>query len=167
MTLQPEQPEQSVTPVVEAPKPRAKRKKIEIPSALSGKYFYGLGRRKRAIAQVRLYVDMRDSAGGAVVNKKLLEDYFDTEEQRVDAGRPLDVTQLPDRFFISVQVKGGGKSGQADAVSMGIARALLAFDISLRGQLKLAGLLTRDPREKERKKIGLKRARKAPQYTKR
>lgn len=131
-----------------------------------GKYYFGLGRRKRSIALVRLYPVADKSKTMVMVNQKPLTE-FDTPERQVTALRPLEITKLLERFFISAIVRGGGKTGQTDAISLGIARALVAYDSSLKKVLKDKGFLTRDPREKERKKYGLRRARKAHQYTKR
>lgn len=126
-------------------------------------YFYGTGRRKTASARVRLY----PGETGFVVNGKPAEEFFSRPTDLRDASEPLAVTETLDKFRVSVVVAGGGVTGQAGAVRLGVARALLVFDPELRGALRQAGLLTRDPRAKERKKPGLKRARKAPQYTKR
>lgn len=127
------------------------------------RYSYGTGRRKTAVARVRLY----PGEGTAVVNDREPLRHFGRRELEEAALRPLRVTGLSDRFHVTVKVEGGGVAGQAGAVAHGLARALCAMDADLRPQLKAAGLLTRDPRMKERKKPGLKRARKAPQYTKR
>jgi len=115
------------------------------------------------VAQVRLY----PGAGTMVVNGKPAEEYFSREIDLVAARNPLQVTGLSERFSVMVRVVGGGVTGQSEAVRHGIARALLEADPELRPVLRKAGYLTRDPRVKERKKPGLKRARKAPQYTKR
>jgi small subunit ribosomal protein S9 len=127
-------------------------------------YFYGTGRRKSAVARVRLY----PGNGQITVNSKTVEDYFGgrTFFHRV-VNMPLDLTESAGKYNITVKVIGGGVSGQAGAVRHGVARALVQADPALRAALKKAGFLTRDAREKERKKAGLKRARKAPQYTKR
>jgi len=126
-------------------------------------YFYGTGRRKTASARVRLY----PGETGFVVNGKPAEEFFSRPTDLRDAAEPLAVTETLDKFRVSVVVAGGGVTGQAGAVRLGVARALLVFDPELRGALRQGGFLTRDPRAKERKKPGLKRARKAPQYTKR
>ncbi|CCF84667.1 30S ribosomal protein S9 [Nitrolancea hollandica] len=129
------------------------------------RYFYGTGRRKAAVARVRLYPA---GTGTIQVNEKSATDYFGGRAiHQGTITEPLRLTNLLDRFTIRVRVAGGGQSGQAGAVRHGIARALVRFDADLRPALKRAGLLTRDARVKERKKVGLKRARKAPQYTKR
>ena len=126
-------------------------------------YYYGLGRRKSAIARVRLY----PGNGAFVINGKALEDVIFRPSMRQDLLRPLTVTETANRFNVQVKVQGGGVSGWAGAMRLGIARALLAADESYRRTLRQNGLLTRDPREKERQKPGLKRARKAAQFTKR
>jgi small subunit ribosomal protein S9 len=128
------------------------------------RYVYGTGRRKAAIARVRLY----PGSGTIQVNNKSSRDYFGGRNiHQVAIIEPLRLTNLLDRFDIQARVSGGGQTGQAGAVRHGIARALIRFEPELRPALKRAGLLTRDARVKERKKVGLKRARKAPQYTKR
>ncbi|WP_322495293.1 30S ribosomal protein S9 [Chloroflexus sp.] len=128
------------------------------------RYYQGTGRRKTAVARVRLF----PGSGDFIVNGKKPEDYFGNRDlfQR-NLRLPLVLTNHLNTFNVLVKVKGGGVSGQVGAVRHGIARALLDYDSELRAKLKQAGLLTRDPRAKERKKVGLKRARKAPQYTKR
>ncbi len=130
---------------------------------MSARYYYGLGRRKSATARVRLY----PGNGNIIVNNRPVEEYFPRERDRLHLVEPLKAAAMADSFNVMVKVKGGGISGQAGAVRLGIARALLEVDPGLRPTLRKAGFLTRDPREKERKKPGLKRARKAPQYTKR
>lgn len=127
-------------------------------------YYEGLGRRKEATARVRLYPA---SEGGHVVNDKPINEYFTRSIDQLNINQPLLVTGTEGRFQVSVKVSGGGVTGQAGAVQLGIARALLKLDPELRKKLRANRLLTRDPRAKERKKPGLKRARKAPQYTKR
>jgi len=125
--------------------------------------YYGTGRRKSAIARVFL----RPGSGNFQVNGKGLEAHFVTEQQRVSAKRPLVLTELTGSFDVVTTVAGGGVSAQADAVKMGIARALLEFNAELRKTLKGEGLLTRDARGKERKKYGQKGARKRFQFSKR
>jgi len=125
--------------------------------------YYGTGRRKSAIARVFL----RPGSGEFKVNGKAYEEYFVTEQQRVAAKRPLVLTETTANFDVVTTVVGGGVNGQADAVKMGIARALLQFNIELRKTLKSDGLLTRDARGKERKKYGQKGARKRFQFSKR
>lgn len=127
-------------------------------------YHYATGRRKSAIARVRLY----PGNGGLTVNGKTGREYFGGRALHLtNVAEPLRLTGTLDRFDVTVRVTGGGVAGQAGAVRHGISRALLRYDADLRSVLKPAKLLTRDPRVKERKKVGLKRARKAPQYTKR
>jgi small subunit ribosomal protein S9 len=133
-------------------------------ATLNKNYFYGTGRRKTAVARVRLLA----GTGQITVNGKTSADYFGGRQlYDIIITHPLRLTNTLGRFNVSVKVLGGGTSGQAGAVRHGIARALLQVDETLRPTLKKNGLLTRDPRMKERKKPGLKRARKAPQYTKR
>ncbi|HEY83093.1 MAG TPA: 30S ribosomal protein S9 [Dehalococcoidia bacterium] len=126
-------------------------------------YVHGTGRRKTAVAQVRLF----PGNGAIIVNGAPYEELFPSLEHRRVILQPLMVTESLSKYNAIVKVKGGGISGQAGAIAHGIARALVAADESLRPILRQHGLLTRDPRVKERKKPGLKRARKAPQYTKR
>lgn len=128
-------------------------------------YYEGLGRRKEATARVRLHAG--GEGGTFLVNEKPLEEYFTRLVDQARVSRPLKVTGMEGRFDITIKVIGGGVTGQAGAVKLGIARALLKADPDYRKVLRDHGLLTRDPRAKERKKAGLKRARKAPQYTKR
>ncbi|MGH7640523.1 MAG: 30S ribosomal protein S9 [Candidatus Dormibacteria bacterium] len=127
------------------------------------RYSYGTGRRKTAVARVRIY----PGSGVAVINDREPLRHFGRLELEQVALQPIEVAGLAGRLRVSVKVEGGGVSGQAGAVAHGLARALCAWDPALRPKLKAAGLMTRDPRMKERKKPGLKRARKAPQYTKR
>jgi len=125
--------------------------------------YYGTGRRKSAIARVFL----RPGSGEVKVNGKPFETYFVTEQQRVSAKRPLALTETTATFDVVTRVTGGGVNAQADAVKMGISRALLEFNAELRKTLKSEGLLTRDARAKERKKYGQKGARKRFQFSKR
>ncbi len=127
------------------------------------RYIEAVGRRKTATARVRLY----PGEGQFIVNDKPADQYFGRLIDRTVIRQPLVLTGMEGRFNISVQVKGGGETGQAEAIRHGLSRALLEVDPNLRPTLKAAGFLTRDARVKERKKPGLKRARKAPQYTKR
>jgi small subunit ribosomal protein S9 len=131
---------------------------------MAEQYYEGVGRRKTSTARVRLYVG---GTGTMTVNDKPGEQYFTRDVDRAAVFAPLKVTGTEARFNVNVHVEGGGITGQADAVQMGMARALLKADPEYRSALRQFGLLTRDPRAKERKKPGLKRARKAPQYTKR
>lgn len=125
--------------------------------------FYGTGRRKDAVAKVFL----RPGEGKMTVNNKSLEDYFGRKTLQIVARLPLELTGTGNRFDIMAKVLGGGVSGQAGAVKLGIARALIEADPNLRPVLKKAGYLTRDSRMKERHKYGLKKARRAPQFSKR
>ncbi len=131
---------------------------------LSGKYFYGVGRRKTASAQVRLY---KGDGKIVVVNDQVGNRYFSPRDLLENALKPLEVVGMRKDFDISAHIHGGGMAAQADAMRHGIARALVEFDTNLKTALKKAGLLTRDARVKERKKFGLKRARRAPQFSKR
>ncbi len=128
------------------------------------RYFYGVGRRKSSVARVRLF----PGEGNITVNNRASLDYFGARGiYQTIIFEPLRLMNLADRFNLQVRVTGGGLTGQAEAIRHAISRALTEFDSELRPALKQAGLLTRDARVKERKKVGLKRARKAPQYTKR
>lgn len=130
---------------------------------MATKYYYGTGRRKSAVARVRLY----PGTGSVVINDKALEEHFPREVDRLEVQKPLQATDTLSQFRVVVKVRGGGISGQAGAVRHGIARALVVANPELHRPLRKLGFLTRDSREKERKKPGLKRARKAKQYTKR
>ncbi|WDV45376.1 30S ribosomal protein S9 [Clostridiaceae bacterium M8S5] len=125
--------------------------------------FYGTGRRKKSIARVRLI----PGSGVITINKRDIEDFFNYETLRVKVREPLAITDTLGRYDVIVTVEGGGYTGQAGAIRHGISRALLKVDEELRGTLKKAGMLTRDARMKERKKYGLKKARRAPQFSKR
>jgi small subunit ribosomal protein S9 len=121
------------------------------------------GRRKRAVARVRV----RPGSGQIVINRRQVEDYFPSETHRMILTEPLRITNTAEVYDVDASIDGGGVSGQAGALRHGIARALAGLDPDLRAELKRAGFLTRDAREKESKKYGLKKARKAPQYSKR
>lgn len=125
--------------------------------------YMGTGRRKKSVARVRLV----PGTGKVVVNKREIETYFGLETLRVIVNQPLVLTGTTEKFDVLVNVHGGGLSGQAGAIRHGISRALLKADENLRPELKKAGFLTRDPRMKERKKYGLKKARRSPQFSKR
>ncbi len=127
-------------------------------------YYEGIGRRKRATARVRIYPG---GSGQIIVNGKPYNEYFGRQVDWQRVAAPFGVTQTEGYFDVTVVVKGGGITGQAEAIRMGASRALLKYNPDFRKALRRAGYLTRDAREKERKKPGLKRARKAPQYTKR
>ena len=126
-------------------------------------YFYGTGRRKSSVARVRVY----NGTGKITVNDRDIDDYFGLETLKLIVRQPLVLAEVENKFDIVVRVAGGGVSGQAGAIRHGLSRALLQYDETLRTVLKKAGLLTRDPRMKERKKYGLKAARRAPQFSKR
>ncbi len=127
------------------------------------KYFYGTGRRKETVARVRLI----PGKGAIVVNGTPYEERYTRIEYRYTITRPLVVTDCLDKYNVVAKVTGGGMTGQAGAISMGVARALVQASQENKLKLRQSGLLTRDPRAKERKKAGLRKARKAPQYTKR
>lgn len=127
-------------------------------------YFYGTGRRKKSVARVRLY----QGTGSVKINGRDIDDYFGLDTLKLIVRQPLNLTGTADKFDIECRVAGGGVTGQAGAIRHGVARALLQYDSeNLRSMLKKAGFLTRDPRMKERKKYGLKAARRAPQFSKR
>jgi len=126
-------------------------------------YYYGTGRRKRAVARVRLY----PGTGTIVINGKPFEEVFTRLVYQIIVRQPLLLTETLDKFNVQVKINGGGTTGWAEAIAHGVARALVVADEQYKLTLRKAGLLTRDARVKERKKYGLKRARKAPQYTKR
>ncbi len=126
-------------------------------------YFYGTGRRKSSVARVRVY----NGTGKITINDRDIEEYFGLETLKLIVRQPLALTDTMDKFDIVCRVAGGGVTGQAGAIRHGLARALLQYNEELRPELKKAGFLTRDPRMKERKKYGLKGARRAPQFSKR
>ena len=126
-------------------------------------YFYGTGRRKKSVARVRVYA----GSGKITINNRDIDDYFGLETLKLIVRQPLALTGTADKFDIVCNVQGGGVTGQAGAIRHGLSRALLQYDENLRPALKKAGVLTRDPRMKERKKYGLKGARRAPQFSKR
>jgi small subunit ribosomal protein S9 len=128
------------------------------------KYIETVGRRKTSIARARITPAAKS---GFKINDKSVEEYFTVAEQRAIVMNATDVAKLDQKFDITIMVKGGGVNSQAEAIRHAIARALITFDLSLRGDLKKAGYLKRDPRAKERRKFGLKKARKAPQWSKR
>ena len=134
--------------------PKAKKDKI---------MFYGTGRRKSSIARVRLV----EGTGAITINGKNIDEYLGTDTLKVIVRQPLTVTNTLDKYDVICKVQGGGFTGQAGAIRLGIARALLESNAEYRPTLKSAGFLTRDSRQKERKKYGLKKARKAPQFSKR
>ncbi|NLJ86766.1 MAG: 30S ribosomal protein S9 [Firmicutes bacterium] len=125
--------------------------------------YYGTGRRKRSVARVYL----RPGTGNIIINQRPIDEYFGRDVLKTICRQPLKMTGTEGKFDVKVNVKGGGTSGQAGAIRHGIARALLEYDAELRSALKQAGYLTRDPRMKERHKYGLRKARRAPQFSKR
>lgn len=130
---------------------------------MAGSAYYGTGRRKKSIARVRLV----PGEGNITVNNRDIEEYFNYETLKRDIRMPLTLTETLSKFDVIATVEGGGYTGQAGALRHGISRALIKFDEGLRGTLKKAGFLTRDARAKERKKYGLKGARRSPQFSKR
>ena len=127
-------------------------------------YYYGTGKRKTAIAKVRLYLD---DGGPIIVNGKTMEEFFNWNPWQLEITEPFRTTDTVNRFRVNARVLGGGVHAQAHAIRHGIARALVVYDETLKPALRQAGFITRDSRIKESKKYGLKRARRAPQYTKR
>ena len=128
------------------------------------KYFYGTGRRKSSVARVRVY---ENGTGSIIINGREIDDYFGLDTLKLIVRQPLVSTDLVGKVDVVVTVAGGGVSGQAGAIRHGVSRALLGLNAEYRSTLKAAGFLTRDPRMKERKKYGLKAARRAPQFSKR
>ena len=126
-------------------------------------FFYGTGRRKKSIARVRVYA----GTGKIIINDRSIDDYFGLDTLKLIVRQPLELTGTTEKFDIICRVSGGGVTGQAGAIRHGLSRALLQYDEAVRPVLKKAGFLTRDPRMKERKKYGLKAARRAPQFSKR
>jgi small subunit ribosomal protein S9 len=131
--------------------------------AQSGEIHYGTGRRKSSVARVYL----TRGSGNITVNRRSLDEYFGRETARMVVRQPLDTAELNDKLDITIRVTGGGGTGQAGAIRHGITRALMSYDEALREPLRKAGFVTRDSRKVERKKVGLHKARKAPQYSKR
>ena len=127
-------------------------------------YFYGTGRRKSSVARVRVYAN---GTGKITINNRDIDDYFGLDTLKLIVRQPMELTGTSGKVDIICTVAGGGVTGQAGAIRHGLSRALLQYDAELRGALKKAGFLTRDPRMKERKKYGLKGARRAPQFSKR
>ncbi|MFO6423277.1 30S ribosomal protein S9 [Motilimonas sp. KMU-193] len=125
--------------------------------------YYGTGRRKSATARVFL----KAGSGNLTINNRSLEEFFGRETSRMVVRQPLELTELTEKFDIKVTVKGGGTTGQAGAIRHGITRALMEYDETLRSELRAAGFVTRDARKVERKKVGLHKARKRPQFSKR
>ena len=126
-------------------------------------YYYGTGRRKHSVARVRVY----PGSGSITINNRSSDDYFGLDTLKLIVRQPLALTETAEKFDVVCTVTGGGVTGQAGAIRHGLSRALLEYDAELRPVLKKAGFLTRDPRMKERKKYGLKAARRAPQFSKR
>ena len=129
------------------------------------KYFEGIGRRKESVARVR--IEQKAKGHDFTVNAKKCDQYFSTEQLVSSANHPLEIVDMAKQFLVTAKVYGGGQTGQAQAVQLGLARALVRFNGDLQKLLSDSGLLKRDPRKKERKKAGLKKARKSPQWSKR
>ncbi len=144
-----------------------KVEKIAKPKKVSGVYFYAVGRRKTSVAQVRLFEDDKATENDLVINDKKMKEYFPTISLQNNLMTPFKAVGLTNKFSMTVLVRGGGVTGQVEAVRLGIARALVKYNADLKKTLKTFGLMTRDAREVERKKAGLKKARKAPQWAKR
>ncbi len=134
------------------------------PTKPTSKYFEAVGRRKTAIARVRLFPAAK---AGYEVNGKTLEQYFATKEMQITATEAITHAKAAEKFHITAKIVGGGISAQSEALRHGISRALLVYDVQIRGRIKKLGFLKRDPRAKERRKFGFKKARKSPQWSKR
>ena len=148
------------------PEKKAAVQKKEVPKLKKEHYFESVGRRKTAVARVRIFLKSKEG-NVFLINEKLLEKYFQTRELQQIVLLPLKLNNNLNDFKVMVKVKGGGTVSQAEAIRHGIARCLILFDSNLRKKLKSKGYLKRDPRMRERKKFGLKRARRAPQWSKR
>ena len=149
---------------------KIKKKPVKKKPTSRKKYYETVGRRKTAVARVRLFTSSPSQSvveGNLMINGKPYKEFFPTLELQNTIEAPLKCLKSLNRFMVTVKVKGGGTNGQAEAVKHGLARALTLFDSNFRKRLKKAGYLTRDPRKKERKKYGLKKARRGPQWSKR
>lgn len=144
-----------------------KIEKAEMAPVFHGVYIEAVGSRKRSLARVRLYEENGEGPKAIIINGRSAERYFPTEEMRLIALDALNKTKVSSRFSVSAHIKGGGIHAQAEALRHGISRALIKVNEEWRKKLKRSGYLKRDPREKERRKFGLKKARKAPQWSKR
>ncbi len=142
----------------------AETKKVKATTKIKNNVFLGTGRRKKAIARVRL---VPNGNGKIIINRKPIDDYFELDTMKLIVKQPLVLTNTENKYDIYVNVLGGGYTGQAGAIKHGISRALIKAEENLKTEIKKAGFLSRDPRMKERKKYGLKKARKAPQFSKR
>jgi small subunit ribosomal protein S9 len=164
-TVKKKKPTKKKTPKKRKAKPKAVKKEVKKPKkVIEEKYFEAVGRRKTAVARVRLFTKGKKEF---LVNGKSLSEYFPTLELQQIVHDSLERMKSIDRFRVTVKVKGGGVHAQAEAIRHGLARALVLFNPDYRKRLKRVGFLTRDPRMRERKKFGLKRARRAPQWQKR
>jgi small subunit ribosomal protein S9 len=157
--------------IAASPVAKEKVEKVEKVAKVSkketGAYFYAVGRRKTSVAQVRLYENDKATDNDIVINDKKMKDYFPTISLQNNLLTPLKAVGMHNKFSMTVLVRGGGVTGQVEATRLGIARALVIFNAELKKTLKDLGMMTRDAREVERKKAGLKKARKAPQWAKR
>jgi small subunit ribosomal protein S9 len=157
--------------VVKTTKPKAPARNAAHSAAggekINEKYFYAVGRRKSAVAQVRLFENDKATDNDMIINGKKLKEYFPTISLQNNFFGPLKAVGMQGKFRMTVLVRGGGTTGQVEAVRLGIARALVEFDATLKKSLKGLGFMTRDSRKVERKKPGLKKARKSPQWAKR
>lgn len=156
--------------MIKPPTKTKTKKTTKAKKAVKEKYYEAVGRRKTAVARVRLFTSSPSQSvveGNLIINNKPYKEFFPTLELQNTIEAPLKRLKSLNRFMVTVKVKGGGLSGQAGAVKHGLARALILFESNFRKKLKKAGFLTRDPRKKERKKYGLKKARRAPQWSKR
>ena len=155
--------------ITEDKKIEGKVESEEMDISKAGKYFYGLGRRKTATAKIRIYFDCpKEMKNKALINGVAIKDYFASSVELFNVYKPLEIVGIQQKdVFISIKADGGGKTGQSGAARLALSRALIAKESDYRSLLKAVGFLTRDPRMKERKKPGLRRARRAPQWTKR
>lgn len=158
---------EKVVKAEKAPKATKVEKAPKVAKKTDEKYFYAVGRRKTSVAQVRIFVDEKATDNDLIINGKKFKEYFPMVVSQNSLLAPFKALGMQGKFRMTVLVRGGGKTGQVEAVRLGIARALVVFDESVKKTLKDLGLLTRDSREVERKKAGLKKARKSPQWAKR
>jgi len=152
---------------IPAVKEKAAASTVVKPKKASGVYFYSVGRRKTSVAQVRLFEDDKATDNDILINDKMMKDYFPTISLQNNLLTPLKAVGVHGKFSMTVLVRGGGVTGQVEATRLGISRALVKFNAEFKKTLKDLGMMTRDAREVERKKPGLKKARKAPQWAKR
>jgi small subunit ribosomal protein S9 len=156
-----------VVKVEKVEKEKVVEKVAKVAKKVNEKYFYAVGRRKTSVAQVRLFENDKATDSDLIINDKKLKDYFPTISLQNNLLTPLKAVGMQGKFRMTVLVRGGGVTGQVEAIRLGVSRALVKFDSNLKKSLKDLGLMTRDAREVERKKAGLKKARKSPQWAKR